>query len=133
MSTEAPRRLELPIEGMTCATCAMRIEKRLNKLPGVEASVNYATERASVVFDEATTSPASLVEAVEQVGYRASLPRGEGAASPASSVESDPGLADLRRRLVISALLAAPVVALSMIRPLQFDYWQWLADRKSVV
>ena len=127
MSAEAPRRLELPIEGMTCATCAMRIEKRLNKLPGVEASVNYATERASVVFDESTISPASLVEAVEQVGYHASLPRGEGAASPAPSVESDPGLADLRRRLVISALLAAPVVALSMIRPLQFDNWQWLA------
>ena len=71
------QRLDLPIEGMTCAACATRVEKKLNKLDGVSAAVNYATERASVAFDDATVSPAELVAAVESAGYGASLPRGE--------------------------------------------------------
>ena len=65
------RGLELPIEGMTCASCATRIEKRLNKLEGVEASVNYATENAAVTFDPAQVAPEDLVAAVEAAGYRA--------------------------------------------------------------
>ncbi len=75
MSTE---RLELPIEGMTCATCAIRVEKKLNKLDGVAASVNYATERATVEFDAAAVAPEQLVAAVEAAGYRAALPTGDG-------------------------------------------------------
>ena len=74
MSAQAPERLELPIEGMTCASCANRIEKRLNRLDGVEASVNYATENAAVRFDPGVVSPAELVAAVEAAGYHARLP-----------------------------------------------------------
>ena len=74
MSTQ---RLELPIEGMTCASCAVRVEKKLNKLDGVSAAVNYATERASVEFDAGAVSPEQLVAAVESAGYRAALPTDE--------------------------------------------------------
>ena len=76
MSTHAPERLEVPIEGMTCASCAARIEKRLNELHGVEASVNYATENAAVVYDPAVVAPEAIVAAVETAGYRARLPAG---------------------------------------------------------
>ena len=117
--------VELPIEGMTCASCANRIERRLNRLDGVTATVNYATERASVDFDPARVEPTALVDAVEAAGYRATLP---GAAGPsgAGPAEHDPA-ASLRVRLVASVLLTVPVVVLSMVPALQFDYWQWLA------
>ena len=120
-----PERLELPITGMTCASCAARVEKRLNRLEGVEASVNYATETASVAFDPALTPPAGLVEAVEGAGYGARLPAppSEEAGPPA---EPDPSAA-LLRRLVVSAALSLPVLLVSMIPALQFDNWQWLA------
>jgi Cu+-exporting ATPase len=116
--------LELPITGMTCASCAGRIERKLNKLDGVRASVNYATERATVEFDSGSVAPERLVEAVESVGYGAALP----AAEPAGphDDELDP-TAPLRRRLILSALLSAPVLLLSMVPALQFDNWQWLA------
>ncbi len=121
----ASERLELPITGMTCASCASRIEKRLNKLDGVEATVNYATERASVSFDPAAVAPERLVETVRAIGYDAVLP------SPEAPAESRDGPADesapLRRRLVVSAVLSLPVLLLSMIPALQFDHWQWLA------
>ncbi|MBS1889489.1 MAG: copper-translocating P-type ATPase [Actinobacteria bacterium] len=110
---------------MTCASCANRIERRLNKLDGVRATVNYATERASVDYD-AAVAPATLVEAVESVGYEASLPPAAGEAVTGAGDEDDPS-APLRRRLVISALLSTPVLILSMVPPLQFDNWQWLA------
>ncbi len=131
MSVAATRpgseRLELPISGMTCASCAARIEKRLNRLEGVEASVNYATETASVTFDPSAVAPEGLVEAVEQVGYGTRLPAGPGANEPgASDVNLDPS-APLRRRLIGSALLSVPVLLMSMIPALQFDNWQWLA------
>ncbi len=121
-----PERLELPITGMTCASCAARVEKRLNKLDGVEASVNYATETASVTFDPAAVAPESLVEAVEQVGYGARLPAAAGAGAPDAGDETDP-TAPLRRRLILSAVLTLPVFLMSTIPALQFDNWQWLA------
>ena len=120
---EKAERLDLPIEGMTCASCAGRVEKSLNKLEGVEATVNFATERATVSFDPAQVAPEELVGAVEKVGYSASLPA-PGVEDEA--VAADP-TADLRRRLIFSAALSLPVLLLSMIEPLQFDNWQWLA------
>ena len=116
--------VELPITGMTCASCANRIERRLNKLEGVTASVNYATEKATVEFDDEAVAPERLVEAVEAAGYQAVLPSDEPA--PAGDEERDE-TAPLRHRLVVSAVLGIPVLLLSMISALQFDYWQWLA------
>ncbi len=124
MSTNALTSIELPIAGMTCASCASRIEKKLNKLEGVTASVNYATEQAAVDFDASTVAPEDLVAAVAAVGYQARLPRDEAATSEPE--EADP-TRSLRDRLLVSALLGVPVLLLSMIPALQFDYWQWLA------
>ena len=115
-------RLDLPIEGMTCASCAVRVEKKLNKLEGVSAAVNYATEKASVEFDAGTVSPEQLVAAVESAGYRAALPT----ETAAPEAVQDPAAA-LRFRLLVSAALTLPVLALAMIPPLQFDGWQWLS------
>jgi Cu+-exporting ATPase len=118
---KVPDRIELPIGGMTCASCASRIERKLNRLEGVTASVNYATEKATVEFDAARVSPDALVDAVEQVGYSARLPQVEPAAA-----EDDPTAA-LRRRLIVSAVLSLPVLLMGMIPALQFRNWQWLA------
>jgi len=117
-------RLDLPVEGMTCSSCAGRVEKSLNELEGVEATVNFATERATVQFDPGQVEPEDLVGAVEKVGYTASLPSDE----PASDepAEADP-TADLRRRLIVAAALSLPVLLLAMIEPLQFENWQWLS------
>jgi P-type Cu+ transporter len=117
-------RLELPIEGMTCSSCAGRVEKSLNKLEGVEASVNYATEKASVSFDPARVAPQQLLEAVEGVGYSAALPTADAGESDAPA--ADP-TAPLRQRLILSAALSLPVLVLSMVEPLQFRNWQWLS------
>jgi Cu+-exporting ATPase len=126
MSTTAFRtsqRIELSIGGMTCASCAVRIERKLNKLDGVRATVNYATEKAHVEYP-ATLSPDDLVGVVAATGYTAALP-----APPASSYQ--PTKADstrsLRQRLVGSAVLAVPVIALAMVPSLQFTNWQWLS------
>jgi P-type Cu+ transporter len=123
MSVVPTERLELPIEGMTCASCAARIERKLNKLEGVTASVNYATEKAAVEYDPAQISPESLVEAVQQVGYSAHVPE---AGAPGHTTEIDP-TASLRRRLIFAAALSLPVLLMGMISALQFTYWQWLA------
>jgi Cu+-exporting ATPase len=112
------QRLELPIEGMTCASCAARIERKLNKLDGVAASVNYATERAAVEFDGEHVHAEDLLAAVEQAGYRAHLP-GAGAERDVAGA--------LRMRLLGAAALAVPVVLLSMVPALQFAGWRWLA------
>jgi P-type Cu+ transporter len=120
---EQTEHVELPIAGMTCASCANRIERKLNKLDGVEARVNYATEKATVDFDPSAIDIADLVSAVESVGYQAVLP--DESAEPADEAARDE-TAPLRRRLIISALLSAPVLALSMIPALQFERWQWL-------
>jgi Cu+-exporting ATPase len=125
MSTlAAEQQVELPITGMTCASCANRVERRLNKLDGVTATVNYATEKATVAFDPAAVAPEALVAAVEAAGYGAALPTAPDAAT--AEADEDPN-APLRRRLVVSAALSLPVLLLSMIPALQFDAWQWLA------
>ena len=121
MSAPATERLDLPIEGMTCASCAARIERRLNKLEGVTASVNYATEQAAVEYDPSRVTPDALIEAVEETGYSAHLPE-----TATATPEVDPTVA-LRRRLIVSGVLALPVLLMGMISALQFTYWQWLA------
>ncbi len=123
------RTLDLQVGGMTCASCARRVEKALNKLPGVSASVNYATEKARVSFDPSVAAE-DLVAAVSATGYTATLPKpaapaGPTGTQPASVTEDEDHTRPLRNRLVISALLALPVVVLAMAPPAQFDYWQW--------
>jgi Cu+-exporting ATPase len=112
--------LELPITGMTCASCANRIERKLNKLESVEASVNYATERATVDFDSAVVEPERLLETVRAAGYEARLPVATEEPADEPDVPSP-----LRQRLLVSAALTLPVLLLSMVPPLQFDNWQW--------
>jgi len=115
--------IELSIGGMTCASCAARVEKKLNRMDGVSATVNYATEKAKVSYAP-TVSPADLVATVEATGYTAALPAPP--RSGAGADEPDPA-AVVRRRLIVSAVLAAPVVALAMVPAWQFDYWQWVS------
>jgi Cu+-exporting ATPase len=124
-------KLELPIAGMTCASCAMRIEKKLNKIDGVSATVNYATEKARVTYPD-TMAPQDLVAAVEQAGYTARLPERPTAGTDAGTAGRDGPVEDdgggtLRRRLLISGLLTVPVVALAMVPAWQFTYWQWFS------
>jgi Cu+-exporting ATPase len=121
------REIDLDIQGMTCASCAARIERRLNKLEGVTASVNYATEQAKVKVPDGIEA-AALVAEVEAAGYSARLPHTptdtrDGTDEP--PVE-DPTAA-LRRRLLVSAALTVPVLAMAMVSALQFDHWQWLS------
>ena len=108
--------IQLDIEGMTCASCATRVEKALNKVEGVEASVNYATEQATVLGDAPTEE---LLTAIENAGYHAQVHSDE----PSTGV--DPMIA-LRNRLIISASMTIPVMVLSMVPPFQFLYWQWV-------
>ncbi|HCT77611.1 MAG TPA: heavy metal translocating P-type ATPase [Micromonosporaceae bacterium] len=119
----ATQQIELAIGGMTCASCAARIEKKLNKLDGVTASVNYATEKATVRFPESVT-PADLVSTVEATGYTAALPAPVETSGQAAPVDE---LVSLRARLVVSVALAVPVIVLAMIPALQFTNWQWLS------
>ena len=109
---------ELILGGMTCASCANRIERKLNKLDGVAATVNYATEKARVQAEGVPTE--DLIKAVEAAGYTATLP----AAEPEPDTEApDP----LRQRLIVSAVLSVPVIAMAMVPALQFTNWQWLS------
>ena len=105
--------VDLAISGMTCASCAARIEKKLNKLDGVAASVNFATETAHVDFP-ASLPQTRLIEQVEAAGYGASV----------EPTEAD-DLALLQRRLIVAVVLAVPVIAVAMVPPWQFDGWQW--------
>ncbi|MCP9490448.1 MAG: heavy metal translocating P-type ATPase [Solirubrobacteraceae bacterium MAG38_C4-C5] len=125
MSTQAPQRLELPVQGMTCASCANRIERRLNKLEGVTATVNYATEKAAVEFDSDQVDTGDLIGAVEAAGYHAALPSASGAGPQEDADERD--LRSLRQRLIGATALSVPLLLISMIPALQFEYWQWLA------
>ncbi|MCV7103971.1 heavy metal translocating P-type ATPase [Mycobacterium palustre] len=110
--------IELEIAGMTCASCAARIERKLNRLDGVDARVNYATEKATVTVPSGYDARALIAE-VEKVGYTAALPRGR------PEAPDDAELASLRSRLVVAALLAGPVILTAMVPGLQFRYWQW--------
>ena len=132
MSTSAPPSMgsgvELEIGGMTCASCAMRIEKKLNKLEGVVATVNYATEKAKITVPDGY-DPAVLIAEVEKTGYSAALPapkgkRNDGAAA-GDADDADPELRSLRNRLIGAIVLTVPVIAMAMIPALQFTYWQW--------
>ncbi|MGW4751358.1 heavy metal translocating P-type ATPase [Streptomyces chartreusis] len=118
--------VELLIGGMTCASCAARVEKKLNRMDGVTATVNYATEKAKVSYP-AGIEVADLIAVVEKTGYTAEEPAPPQPAPEHDQAPEDPELAAYRGRLVVSALLAVPVIALSMIPALQFDNWQWLA------
>ena len=115
--------MELAIKGMTCASCANRIERRLNDLDGVTATVNYATEKASVEYDPAAVAPEDLLATVHAAGYEAVLP-----SAPRADTAEEPEdeSAPLRRRLIVSAVLGIPTLLISMIPALQFDNWQWL-------
>ncbi|MFI6351930.1 heavy metal translocating P-type ATPase [Streptomyces sp. NPDC050743] len=121
--------VELLIGGMTCASCAARVERKLNRMEGVSATVNFATEKAKVTYG-AGVEVADLVATVEKTGYTAEEPAPPepepGRAAPEPSAQ-DPELGALRHRLLVSALLAAPVVLLAMVPALQFDNWQWLS------
>ncbi len=116
--------VELEITGMTCASCANRIERKLNKLDGVVATVNYATEKAKVTYPE-PLSAEDLISTVRQAGYDAALPRRTGE-EEADATDDDP-TRSLRNRLIVSAALTVPVVAMAMVPAFQFTYWQWLS------
>ncbi|TQL81562.1 heavy metal translocating P-type ATPase [Microbacterium saperdae] len=132
MSTSAPPSrgsgVELEIGGMTCASCAMRIEKKLNKLEGVVATVNYATEKAKITVPDGY-DPAVLIAEVEKTGYSAVLPAPKGRKNDTGSSDGaddeDPELRSLRHRLIGAIVLTVPVIAMAMIPALQFTYWQW--------
>ncbi|MEU3058649.1 heavy metal translocating P-type ATPase, partial [Streptomyces griseus] len=139
--------VELAIGGMTCASCAARIEKKLNRMDGVEATVNYATEKAKVTYLGPDVSVDDLIATVEATGYTARPPAPPappassgsngtetagaagtaGSAGSASESAEDDGLTPLRQRLVTAVLLSVPVIAMAMVPALQFDYWQWLS------
>jgi Cu+-exporting ATPase len=113
--------IELEIGGMTCASCAMRIEKKLNNLDGVTATVNYATEKATVTAP-AGYGPQALIAEVEKTGYTAWLQKRE-----TGQKNEDTELASLRHRLVVATVLATPVILMAMIPAWQFRHWQWVS------
>jgi Cu+-exporting ATPase len=121
-AVEAPERetrVDLALDGMTCAACANRIERKLNKLDGVDASVNYATEHATVRYDPNRVNVPELLAAVESAGYRAAL-----ASEDRETVDRAQAV---RRRLLVAAVLTVPLAALAMVAPLQFEGWEWVA------
>ncbi|QDY06270.1 copper-translocating P-type ATPase [Micromonospora sp. HM134] len=122
----APHLIELAIGGMTCASCAARIEKKLNRLDGVEASVNYATEKATVRYPDGVT-PDDLISTVEKTGYTAVVPPPPAPAGTEPAGAPVDELDALRTRLRVSALLTLPVIVLAMVPAWQFTYWQWLS------
>jgi len=120
---EQREHVDLALTGMTCAACASRIEKKLNRLDGVSATVNYATERAAINYDPTRVDTATMIGAVESIGYSAALP-------PPPGTGDDPAearIADLRRRLLLAVALGLPVLVLSMVPAAQFRGWQWVA------
>ncbi|MCH0538686.1 copper-translocating P-type ATPase [Streptomyces sp. MUM 203J] len=128
----ATAEVELVIGGMTCASCAARVEKKLNRMDGVEATVNYATEKAKVAYRGADVSVRDLIATVEATGYTAKEPEPPAPAAPDEAPEEggdgdDPELLALRQRLLTALALSVPVIAMAMIPPLQFTYWQWLS------
>jgi len=118
MAVVAPARIRLEIEGMTCASCVARVEKVLNGLEGVDASVNLATEAATVTFDPSQLGVDQLIGAVESIGYHAALPLERERPAPDRSA---------RTRLLLAAVLTVPVAVLAMLPPAQFSGWEWVA------
>ncbi|MGW2127645.1 heavy metal translocating P-type ATPase [Streptomyces coelicoflavus] len=127
-TTSAPAEVELAIGGMTCASCAARIEKKLNRMEGVTATVNYATEKAKVSH-AADVSVPELIATVEATGYTAREPGPvrPGPTGGSEGAEPADALRPLRQRLVTAVVLAVPVIAMAMVPALQFEYWQWLS------
>jgi len=123
---QGERSVELAVDGMTCASCANRVERKLNKLDGVAATVNYATEKATVTYPDGV-GVEDLVEQVEHAGYSANVPAAEGDAPSSHTADSDDETEPLRQRLIGSIILSAPVVLLAMIPAWQFTYWQWIS------
>ena len=131
MTTATPgaEEVELAIGGMTCASCAARIEKKLNRMDGVEATVNYATEKAKVTFRD-DIAVAELIATVEATGYTAREPEPDPAHTAPGTDTDDEGEAELRplrQRLTAAVVLAVPVIAMAMVPAWQFEYWQWLS------
>jgi P-type Cu+ transporter len=122
----AQQHIELDIGGMTCASCAARVEKKLNRLDGVAATVNLATEKAAVTVPT-DFDPQRLVQQVESAGYTARLPQVEDAPKTEQQPADEDQTRLLRRRLVVCAVLSVPVVVLAMVPALQFTYWQWMS------
>ncbi|MFG1674045.1 heavy metal translocating P-type ATPase [Micromonospora sp. NPDC049282] len=120
----APNLIELKIGGMTCASCAARIEKKLNRMDGVEATVNYATEKATVRYAD-EIAPDDLIATVEKTGYTAEVPPPPARDRAAVAGEPVDELRGARTRLWVSAVLTLPVILLAMVPAWQFDYWQW--------
>ncbi|MEQ1701010.1 MAG: cation-translocating P-type ATPase, partial [Ilumatobacteraceae bacterium] len=116
--------LDLELTGMTCAACANRIEKKLNRLDGVTATVNYATEKANVTFDPAVATPDALIATVESIGYGAALPAPDDAGRPDAALAR---ITELQHRLLLAIACGVPVLLVSMIPALQFRGWQWVA------
>jgi P-type Cu+ transporter len=131
-TTAVADQVELSISGMTCASCAARIEKKLNKLDGVTASVNYATEKAKITYLNGH-GPMDFVSTVEAAGYGATVVERDRPPSVSDEThdpieaERDRDLAQFRTRLTVSALLSIPVIAMAMVPALQIEYWQWLS------
>ncbi|MFF2925459.1 heavy metal translocating P-type ATPase [Streptomyces celluloflavus] len=117
-------RVELAIGGMTCASCAARVEKKLNRMEGVTATVNYATERAEVSYGDGV-SVEDLIATVEKTGYTARPPAPAAPGAPPAGADGSTGA--LRQRLLVCAVLAVPVIVLAMVPALQFTSWQWLS------
>ncbi len=129
-TTEQSRSVDLLLAGMTCASCANRIERKLNKLDGVSATVNYATEKAKVDVVDAGVTTDDLIAAVAAAGYSATLPAPPAADPGRAGEQDDPhegAVRTLRQRLLVSAVLTAPVIAMAMVPAWQFTYWQWLS------
>ena len=118
---ETREQTTLTLEGMTCASCAARIERTLNKVEGVEATVNFATETASVSFDPSVVAPGQLTTAVERIGYRAQLRDEHGGEHAAHEHDAKP------LRLLAALVLSLPLLLMAMIPPLQFTGWEWVS------
>ena len=128
-ATGGRRDIELAVSGMTCASCANRIERKLNKLDGVTATVNYATEKAHVTYGAGVPAD-ELVKQVAAAGYSATLPdsgAGQRQTGVDTSEEPDEATTSLRQRLIGSIVLSVPVIILAMVPALQFTYWQWIS------
>lgn len=126
--TNAAVEIDFGVTGMTCTSCSARVERKLNKVAGVKATVNYATETASVRYDPASTTPAQLIDVIRGAGYDAfEVAEAEPATAEPSDTARDHHAEELKTRLIYSAILALPVFLMSMFGQLQFNNWQWLA------